>query len=264
MAHKTLIDGTAYEISGGKTLVDGTAYSIKSGKTLVDGTAYEIGFGTKIGDLAVGSSVFMNVSGVATEFLVVHQGLPNDTLYDSSCNGTWLLMKDCVTKMKWASDTAGGANAHRNNAIHPYLNSTFLDMLDWNIQDAIKWIKIPYCAGGSSNTLYTGSNGLSCQVFQLSAYELGFTQSDDSSLPADGAKLDYFDKKAKYSTKFSGATIAWWLRSVNTKYSRFVFFAGSDSSYIGSNWADDYSYGVRPALILPPETLVDENFNIIA
>ena len=45
MAHKALIGGTAYEISGGKTLIDGTAYSIKNGKTLVDGTAYEVAFG---------------------------------------------------------------------------------------------------------------------------------------------------------------------------------------------------------------------------
>ena len=45
MAHKTLIGGTAYEISGGKTLVNGTAYSIDKGKTLVGGTAYEVGFG---------------------------------------------------------------------------------------------------------------------------------------------------------------------------------------------------------------------------
>lgn len=44
MSHKTLISGTAYEISGGKTLIDGTAYSIKNGKTLVDGTVYEVGF----------------------------------------------------------------------------------------------------------------------------------------------------------------------------------------------------------------------------
>jgi len=44
MAQKTLIGGTAYEISGGKTLVGGTAYSIDKGKTLVGGTAYEIPF----------------------------------------------------------------------------------------------------------------------------------------------------------------------------------------------------------------------------
>ena len=44
MAHKTLIDGTAYEISGGKTLIDGTAYGISGGKTLIGGTVYEVGF----------------------------------------------------------------------------------------------------------------------------------------------------------------------------------------------------------------------------
>ena len=44
MAHKTMVGGTAYEVSGGKTLVNGAAYNIKDGKTLVGGTAYEIGF----------------------------------------------------------------------------------------------------------------------------------------------------------------------------------------------------------------------------
>lgn len=44
MAHKTLIDGTAYEINGGKTLINGTAYEIKGGKTLVGGTVYDIEF----------------------------------------------------------------------------------------------------------------------------------------------------------------------------------------------------------------------------
>lgn len=45
MAHKTLIGGTAYEISGGKALVNGTAYSIKNGNTLVDGTVWVVAFG---------------------------------------------------------------------------------------------------------------------------------------------------------------------------------------------------------------------------
>lgn len=51
MAHKTLIGGTAYEISGGKPLVNGTAYSIDKGKALVDGTAYEVGFAPKTVDI---------------------------------------------------------------------------------------------------------------------------------------------------------------------------------------------------------------------
>ena len=44
MAHKTLIDGTAYTVSGGRTLADGTSYNVKNGKVLVDGTEYDISF----------------------------------------------------------------------------------------------------------------------------------------------------------------------------------------------------------------------------
>lgn len=45
MGHKILIDGTAYEITGGRTLIDGTGYDVQSGKNLIDGTAYDVSFG---------------------------------------------------------------------------------------------------------------------------------------------------------------------------------------------------------------------------
>lgn len=44
MAHKTMIDGTAYSIASGKTTVDGTTYSILRGGVLIDGTKYSINF----------------------------------------------------------------------------------------------------------------------------------------------------------------------------------------------------------------------------
>lgn len=44
MSHKTLINGTAYEIGGGRALSASTAYNIKLGKTLVGNTAYTIPF----------------------------------------------------------------------------------------------------------------------------------------------------------------------------------------------------------------------------
>lgn len=40
---KTLINGTAHDITQGKTLINGVAYTITQGKTLVDGVAYDIG-----------------------------------------------------------------------------------------------------------------------------------------------------------------------------------------------------------------------------
>lgn len=44
MAHRAMIDSTAYDIYGGRTLVGGTAYSVTGGRTLADGTAYGISF----------------------------------------------------------------------------------------------------------------------------------------------------------------------------------------------------------------------------
>ena len=39
--HKTLIDGTGYNITSGKTLINGTGYDVIGFKTLLDGTAYD-------------------------------------------------------------------------------------------------------------------------------------------------------------------------------------------------------------------------------
>lgn len=44
MAHKTLVNGTVYEVKGGKCLVNGTVYNIKKGRTLINGTGYDVTF----------------------------------------------------------------------------------------------------------------------------------------------------------------------------------------------------------------------------
>ena len=47
MSHKTLVNGTLYDVTGGKCLIGGTGYSIKKGRTLIDGTGYDIALGSK-------------------------------------------------------------------------------------------------------------------------------------------------------------------------------------------------------------------------
>ena len=44
MAHKTLISGTAYSVTGGRELIGGTGYGCKGGKTLIGGTAFKVKF----------------------------------------------------------------------------------------------------------------------------------------------------------------------------------------------------------------------------
>lgn len=72
MSHKTLVNGTVYEVGGGKTLIDGVAYSIDKGKTLVGGTAYEVGFDdgmrkiTVTRDYTGGGSPFIRIAEYIT------------------------------------------------------------------------------------------------------------------------------------------------------------------------------------------------------
>lgn len=215
-----------------------------------------------ISTLAVGSSVYLNVGGVRKEFLIVHQGLPS-SLYDTSCNGTWLLMKDIYEERAWHSSNV---NKYESSDIHAYLNSTFLNLFDNNIKDAIKQVKIPYRKnGGSDGTDQSGANGLPCKVFLLSGYEVGWTTSDNGYFQEDGAKLSYFESGTgssannKRIAKLNGSAAFWWLRSAT----------GGTSSVWGvlsnGDYSSDYtssSYGIRPALVLSSDALVDDSGNV--
>lgn len=95
---------------------------------------------------AVGSTVKLKVNGTAKEFIVVHQGKPS-SLYDNSCDGTWLLMKDIYENRQWHNSNV---NNLENSTIHSYLNGTFLNLFESNIRDAIKQVKLPYRKNGGS------------------------------------------------------------------------------------------------------------------
>lgn len=151
----------------------------------------------KLGTKAVGSIVKIKVNGASKDFIVVQQGNPNTSTYDSSCNGTWLLMKDIYT-----TSTFGNNNSYKDSSIHTYLNGTFYNLIDSNIRAAIKQAKIPYQNGtGSGGSLATGSNGLSTKVFLLSGYEVGWTTSDNGYFPKDGVRLAYFGNSSSGNSK---------------------------------------------------------------
>lgn len=217
-----------------------------------------------ISTLAVGASVYLNVGGARTEFLVVHQGLPS-SMYDSSCDGTWLLMKDIYENRQWDSSDY---NVYETSTVNTYLNGPFFSRFDSNIQGIIKQVKIPYRKnGGSGGTDQSGANGLATKIFLLSCYEVGFMNHYSSDYPVEGAKLDYFESgndtsaQSKRIANFKGSTADWWLRSpyINYNDSAFRIYADGQS---GSGRIS-YPYGIRPALVLPSTTLVDDSGNVV-
>ena len=207
---------------------------------------------------AIGSTIKLKVNGSARNFIVVHQGKPS-SVYDDSCNGTWLLMQDIYENRAWHSSNT---NDYANSTIHSYLNSTFLNLFESNIKNAIKQVKLPYRKGsGTSTTVTSGSNGLSAKIFLLSATETSF---DFSYMPSgEGAELAYFKGCADNSSDskrvayLNGSATSWWLRSPDC-------LGFGDALYVNSNgdWVSYYcsnSCGIRPALILPSTLLVSDD-----
>lgn len=208
---------------------------------------------------AIGSTIKLKVNGSAKDFIVVHQGKPS-SVYDDSCNGTWLLMKDIYENRQWHSSNT---NDYANSTIHSYLNSTFLNLFESNIKNAIKQVKLPYRKGsGTSTTVTSGSNGLSAKIILLSATETSFNFS--SYMPSgEGAELAYFkgctdnSSDSKRVAYLNGSATRWWLRSpycYGFNSALCVYSNGDWSNYSCSN-----SCGIRPALILPSTLLVSDD-----
>ena len=214
----------------------------------------------RMSDLEIGQFIKLNLNGTPWYWRVVHQGLPS-SIYDASCDGTWLLMKDIYNNTAWAGSTI---NIYENSSVYSYLNAGFLNLFDLNIRNAIKQVKMPYRKnGGSSGTDQNGANGLSVKAFLLAGSEVGFTISDNSNFPTDGAKLDYFElgrsqsaRSKRIATLHSKAS-DWWLRSPSTGNTSRVWYISDDGSF--SSTSATSSKGLRPAIILPSDMRVTDD-----
>lgn len=215
-----------------------------------------------LGNVAVGSIVKLKENGSPQNYIVVHQGLPS-SLYDGSCNGTWLLRQNILKNQQWSRNHNTYASAIIQNELHGIAKN----VIDSDIGAKIKTIKIPYCVGNSSSQVNSGANGLSCKVFLLSGYEVGWTTSDYNYLPVDGAKLSYFESGTgssannKRIAKLDDSATNWWLRSPNTNNTNNVWNVNSNGDYNNNN--ANNSYGVRPAMVMPTNLLVDDSNNIV-
>lgn len=220
----------------------------------IDRKLWQVASGTPIGNVDVGDIIQLRENLVPVDYIVVHQGLPG-SMYDASCDGTWLLRKDIAENRVWDS---GNSNVLETSDIQAYLNGDWMNRYDPDVVQTIKQVKIPYRQnGGPGGTDRNGANGLSCKIFLLSGREVGFTNNESSYFPNDGSKLDYFISGSTSSAQqrrvanLNGSAAYWWLRSPYTGIANYVCGVGS-SGYFGG-WNASSSYGVRPALVLPSD-----------
>ena len=213
----------------------------------------------------IGSIVKLKVNGTLRDFIVVHQGKPS-AIYDASCDGTWLLMKDCYEARQWHSSNV---NDYASSTIHSYLNSTFLNLIDANIRNQIKQVKLPYRAGsGYGKSVSGGANGLSAKIFLLSAEETSYKH--DYMPTGEGAELAYFrgcvdnGADSKRIANLNGSAANWWLRSpfcYSFRGAAHALLVSTDGVW-GSNYCCYAGYAIRPALILPSSLLVSDDGSV--
>ena len=223
-----------------------------------------------LGDKAVGDIVKIKENGVAQNYIIVQKGKPS-SLYDDSCNGVWLLREKSHSNRAWHGkswDTS--VNDYENSQVQAWLNGEFFNNIDEKIRAAIKTVKIPFKKGtGNGNgEVQSGVNGLSCKIFLLSGYEIGFTTDDCEYVPVDGERLAYFLNGEEDSAAMGkrvckdseGRAVHWWLRSASTGNTSYAWRVGTDGTlYNGNTYR---TYAVRPALILSPSLLVNEDGSI--
>ena len=240
MAHKTLISGTAYSVTGGRELIGGTGYGCKAGKTLIGGTAFTVPFskGIPLSTITPGAILYLNESGSPVPFYIAKHD------YESGLNGagrTLVVRKDCYD-MRVFSD---GSTTYANSDLDLWIGNTWIKLLDSDIRTAVGMTKFYYTDGNRLSTLQRSA-------FQLSLTELGksskYANDEGSVLPiADVLQIAYRN----------GSTVFQWTRSKNTSNSYNVWALSNKAvAYYG---VVESSYGSRPAFTLPATTAVVAN-----
>lgn len=245
MAHKTLISGTAYSVTGGRELIGGTGYDCKAGKTIIGGTAFTVPFskGIPLSTITPGAILYLNESGSLVPFYIAKHD------YESGLNGagrTLLVRKDCYDERAFSSNN----DAFSGSSMDTWLNNTWLKLLDADIQAAISKTKFYYTPGNGNNTVTT----LQRAVFLLSVTELGKSAGYANT---EGTALSSAVCSQLAIAHRNGSAVRQWTRTPYT-------YATNNVCVLTTNGElSVYSYrstnGSRPAFTLPATFPVIQN-----
>lgn len=189
----------------------------------------------KLGQVAVGTVVKINENGSPVDFYVAKHD------YESGLNGvgrTLVVRKDCYDNRVWNSSNV---NAWASCSMRSWLNGTYKNMLDVDIQSPMGTTAYRYTPGNGNNTVTTRSDA----VFLLSPTELGksttYANVEGSALPiASTLQVAYLN----------GRPDTQWTRSPSTNGTSYALRISSDGGGIYTGNCTN-TEGSRPAFTLP-------------
>lgn len=225
MVHKTLVNGTGYDVTGGKCLANGTSYDIKKGRTLIGGTGYDITFkppyepvfeyntweqiieachNNAIPDTwNVADQKYMTINGV--DYLIDIIGKNHDDYSDGSGKAPLTFQLHDLYGTQYAMNASntniGGWGSSDMRTTHL---PTILALMPAEVQNGIREVNKLTSAGNQSDTINTTAD----KLFLLSEIEIfGIVKQ---SKRGEGMRYDYY-KEAKNRIKNQNGSAEEWL-----------------------------------------------------
>lgn len=224
--------------------------------TVRDGQS--IAAGDVVNVRALGKTVAIQWNGEPALFRAVQVGNPDPSIYDTSCDGIWVMAVDYLTRM-----ITGLNNDYKASNAHTWCNGDFIDGFETELQEKIKMVKIPYWDGtGTEGSLKNGVEGLSTKGFLPSLDEFGYPQSEARSM---GHMLSAFKSGKPPATK-SNYFLCRNPTSTNTT-EIFGFLTNNPSSKFTPKATQEANF--TPCFILPLDTdlstigtVVEDNYDV--
>ena len=257
MAHKTLISGTAYSVTGGRELIGGTDYSIKKGRTLIGGTVYDITFAPPYDSVFanntweqiikachnnavpdtwnVADQKPMTINGVDYQIDII--GKNHDTYAAGGKAPLTFQLHDCYADKKAMNSSKTNSGGWKNSAMRTTHLPAILALMPTEVQNGIREVSKKASVGGASSTIETVSD----KLFLLSEVEI--FGSTSYSAAGEGTQYDYYKAGNSKVKNRNGSAALWWERSPDASESAFFCMVVSS----GSAGSDDASYAIGVA-----------------
>lgn len=242
--HKTLVNGTVYEVKGGKCLVNGTAYSIKKGRTLIDGTGYDITFASPYDPVfanntweqiieachnnavpytwKVADHKLMTINGVDYQIDII--GKNHDTYVSGGKAPLTFQLHDCYGELKNINGSKTNNGGWTSCAMRSAHLPAILALMPTEVQNGIQEVNKLTSAGSQSTAINTTAD----KLFLLSEIEIFGSVTDSKS--GEGTQYDYYKAGSSKVKKFNGSQYNWWERSPKGSHSLYFCFVLSDGS----------------------------------
>lgn len=230
--------------------INNTAKQVQKAYIGVDGKArlwYQRG--ARADSLGIGVTIKLGrTDGSYRDWLVVQQGNPNGSIYDTSCNGTWLMQNFIY------ENTSYSGLGYPTSNVANVLNSVWNNLTEYT-RSFIKTVKIPYLA--RYDDFRTLGNGYSCNLFIPSANELN--KSSRSSYDRTTALTYFKSNSAVAYTPGYGDTNSYWTRTYTSSDVALLRYTGNLEMW-NNYWQQ---FGIRVFCILRPDALISSEGYIV-